>query len=356
MSFATRRNLRWEHPSHHNTRILFTTLALLASSLTLNTANAHPLVFAHCGASGYRPEHTAAAYELAIQQGANAIEPDLVFSKDGVLVARHENNMRETTDVAEKFPDRKTTKNFDGRDHEGWFAEDFTWDELKTLRAKERLADRDHSFDGQFPILRFVDVIAIAKAAGRPILILPELKHPTYFHSIGFDPETALVTALKAADWDSATAPVIVQSFEPTSLERLRTLSKVPAALLIEDSGAPFDYQSKGEALSYKDLLKPAQMERIRHFAEWIAPNKSLIHSCWFFGLFVDAPTSVIADAHKAGLKVLTWTLRKEVRFVPTCRFGDFEGEIQDLEADGVDAIFADQPDLVLEIMKGSHK
>lgn len=337
---------------HGKTQFLVFTFAVVAANVSFPLADAQPLVFAHRGASGYRPEHTAAAYELAIQQGAEAIEPDLVFSKDGVLIVRHENNMRETTDVSEKFPDRKTIKSIDGRDREGWFAEDFTWEELKTLRAKERLSDRDHSFDGQFPILRFVDVIAIAKAAGRPLLVLPELKHPTYFHSIGFDPESALVDALKGAGWDSPTAPVIVQSFEPTSLERLRTLSKVPAALLIEEAGAPFDYESKGEKITYKDLTTPIQMERISHFVEWIAPNKSLIQDCWFFGLFLSSPTSLISEAHKVGLKVVTWTLRKEVRFVPTCRFGNFEEEILDLKAAGVDAIFADQPDLALAILK----
>lgn len=335
------------------TRFFFSTFAFIVITRSISAA-ADPLVFAHRGASGYRPEHTAAAYELAIQQGANAIEPDLVFSKDGVLVVRHENNMQETTDVSEKFPNRKTTKNIDGRDREGWFAEDFTWEELKTLRAKERLSDRDHSFDGQFPILRFVDVIGIAKAAGRPLLILPELKHPTYFHKIGFDPESALVEALKIATWDAPTAPVIVQSFEPTSLERLRTLSKVPAALLIDESGAPFDYESTGEETpkTYRDLTTPVQMERIRHFAEWIAPHKSLIQNCWFFGLFVSAPSSLVSNAHKAGLKVATWTLRKETRFIPTCRFGNFDGELHDLVVAGVDAVFADQPDRVFEILR----
>lgn len=329
--------------------LLWTAFTLTTISFVARAAHPIPLVFGHRGASGYRPEHTSASYELAIAQGANAIEPDLVFSKDGVLVVRHENNMAETTDVAEKFPDRKTTKQIDGREREGWFAEDFTWDELRTLRAKERLADRDHSFDGQFPILRFVDVIAIAKAAIHPVMIVPELKHPSYFHSIGFDPEKSLVDALKEAGWNSATAPVIVQSFEPSSLKRLRTLSKVPSALLIDDSGTPYDYEVSGNPTTYSDLLKPEHLQEIKTFAEWIAPNKSLIQRCWFFGLFLDSPSTLIDAAHHAGLKVVAWTLRKEVRFVPTCRFGDFESEVHDLQDTGIDAVFADHPDLVIK-------
>ena len=303
----------------------------VANFLVMSTAFGRPLIFSHRGASGYRPEHTAAAYELAIEQGADAIEPDLVFSKDGVLVVRHENNISETTDVSTKFPDRKSTKEIDGKSVEGWFTEDFTWQELQTLHARERLTDRDHGFDDQFPILQFSDVIAIVKASKRPIMVIPELKHPSYFRTHGFDPESALVEALDKAQWNSATAPVIVQSFEPTSLERLRKLSEVPAALLIDADGQPFDYATTNDARTYLNLTDPSELKRIRSFAEWIAPHKSLIQSCWFFGIFVSDPT---------------WTLRKETRFVPTCRFGDFESEIQGLEQAGVDAIFTDQPDL----------
>ncbi len=206
-----------------------------------------PLILGHRGAAGYRPEHTLASYGSRSSMGANYIEPDLVATKDGVLIARHEPNITETTDVADhpEFASRKTTKTIDGVTQTGWFAEDFTLAEIKTLRAKERLPFRDHSFDGQFQIATFQEVIDLAKQksaeTGRTIGIIPETKHPSYFKSIGLPLENWLVDALNAAGWTDQSAPVIIQSFEVENLKELNALTNVRLVQLTDASDIALD-------------------------------------------------------------------------------------------------------------------
>ena len=199
-----------------------------------------PLVIAHRGASCYRPEHTLAAYALAIEMGADFIEPDLVSTRDGILVVRHENEIGSTTDVATRYPERRTTKVIDGDSVTGWFTEDFTWDELRTVRAKERLPFRPHTYDGQFAVATFDEVLALADSAGRrrgrPVGVYPETKHPTYFRSIGLPLEARLVGALRAHGLDRRDAPVFVQSFEADNLRALRGQTSVRLVRLVFDS------------------------------------------------------------------------------------------------------------------------
>lgn len=302
-----------------------------------------PIVIAHRGASGLRPEHTIAGYTLAIEQGADFIEPDLVPTKDGVLVARHENEISETTDVAAhpEFADRKTTKTIDGAPVTGWFTEDFTLAELKTLRAKERLPLlRGTAYDGKFEIPTFAEIIALAKA--HHVGIYPETKHPTYFASIGLETDTPLVAQLTAAGWDTADAPVFIQSFEVSNLKRLKGLTGVRLIQLMDAKGAPAD----GTMPSYAAMATPAGLRAIAGYAYGIGPNKTMIRD----GEAV--PTRLVADAHDAGLKVHPWTFRAENFFLPSTlragidprAHGDLGQEIARYLELGVDGFFTDFP------------
>jgi glycerophosphoryl diester phosphodiesterase len=269
-----------------------------------------PIVIAHRGASGLRPEHTLAAYELAIEQGADFIEPDLVPTKDGVLVARHENAIQDTTDVAARpqFADRKTTKTIDGQSITGWFTEDFTLAELKSLRAKERLPQLrpdNAAYDGRFAVPTFDEIIALAKRHG--VGVYPETKHPSYFRALGLQLEDALLASLAKAGWDGADAPVFIQSFEVANLKALAGRTKVRLIQLMDASGAPAD----GAASSYAAMATPEGMKAIARYAYGIGPNKALIRPG--DGL----PTSLVADAHAVGLKVHPWTFRAENVFLP---------------------------------------
>src|SRR5262245_17823262 len=192
---------------------------LVGAAVTISAAAvSQPLIIGHRGASGHRPEHTLAGSRLAAEMGADFIEPDLVVTKDGVLIARHENEIGGTTDAADKFPDRKRTKTIDGMPVTGWFSEDFTLAEIKTLRARERLPFRSHGWDGQFAIPTFDEVIALAqelgRELGRPVGIYPETKHPTYFRGIGLSIEDRMLASLERHGWNTADAPVFIQSFE----------------------------------------------------------------------------------------------------------------------------------------------
>src|SRR4029077_19663236 len=204
-----------------------------------------PLVIAHRGASGYRPEHTLAAYKLAIEMGADFIEPDLVSTRDGVLIARHENEISETTDIAGRpeFAARQATKRIDGREVTGWFTEDFTFAEIKTLRAKERLPFRDPSFNGRFEVPAFVEVLALARRksaeTGRTIGVYPETKHPTYFRSLGLPLEPPMLLALHEAGYQGRSAPVYLQSFEVENLRELRKATDLPIIQLLDSQGQP---------------------------------------------------------------------------------------------------------------------
>lgn len=316
-------------------------------------ASKAPIVIGHRGACGYRPEHTLASYELAIEMGADFIEPDLVSTKDGVLVARHENEISGTTDVAEKFPARKTAKTIDGQKVEGWFTEDFTLAELKTLRAKERLEFRDHSHDGKYEVPTFQEVIDLAKmqslAKGRTIGIYPETKHPTYFRSIGLGLEAPLVKALKAAGWDKAESPVFIQSFEIANLKDMRAMIDVPLVFLYDEPGMrPYDFVAANDKRTYADLMKPEELKAIAAFAKGIGPWKRLI-----VGENPDktlkAPNSLIEDAHKAGLVVHPYTFRNEPRYLAPEYKGDPEAEYIQFFKLGVDGVFSDFSDTAVK-------
>lgn len=313
-----------------------------------------PLVIAHRGASGLRPEHTLASYELAIEQGADVIEPDLVPTRDGVLVARHENEIGGTTDVAAHpaFARRRTTKTIDGRPVTGWFAEDFTLAELKTLRARERLPDvrpANTAFDGRFEVPTLAEVIALAKRrsaeTGRTIAIYPETKHPTYFASIGLATDEPLIRELHAAGWSTPDAPVFVQSFEVRNLQRNAGLTRLRLIQLLDGSGGPAD----GAQPSYAAMTTPAGLAEIARYAWGIGPNKAQLWSDDGQG---DTPTTLVADAHAAGLRVHPWTYRAENQFLPV-RFrhgtdpdahGNVAGEIERALRQGIDGFFTDFP------------
>ena len=300
---------------------------------------AKPLVIAHRGASGYVPEHTLAAYRLAIEQGADFIEPDLVISKDGVLVVRHENEISGTTDVAEhpEFASRRATKLIDGRAVPGWFAEDFTLAELKTLRARERLPKlrvANTRFDGQFEIPTFEEVLELAARAPRTVGVYPETKHPAYFESIGLPLEEPLVKALDRRGWRSKDAPVYLQSFEARSLRKLRGMTGLRLVQLLEDK-APYD------------------LAAIASYADAAGPNKNLLIPRRPDGTLGEA-TGFVREAHRLGLAVHAWTFRAENSFLPKdlrvgeepARAGDLEGELARFLALGLDGFFTDQPDI----------
>ncbi|WP_372340541.1 glycerophosphodiester phosphodiesterase [Sphingomonas sp. BT-65] len=312
---------------------------------------AKPIVIAHRGASGERPEHTLASYTLAIEQGADFIEPDLVMTKDGELVARHENNIADTTDVAShaEFKDRKTTKTIDGVKMTGWFTEDFTLAELKTLRAKERLPllrRGNTQYDGQFEVPTLREVIALAKSAavtrGRPVGIYPETKHPSYFASIGLPLEAKLLVELKAAGWDRADAPVFIQSFEVNNLKALSKQTKVRLIQLLDAEGGPADKAQP----SYAAMITPAGLKEIATYAAGIGPAKVMVVTN------DGAVTPLVADAHASGLKVHPWTFRAENFFLPAglrsginpAGHGRLEEEISRHLAAGVDGFFTDYP------------
>ncbi|WP_374127399.1 glycerophosphodiester phosphodiesterase [Sphingomonas sp. 28-62-11] len=314
-----------------------------------------PIVIAHRGASGLRPEHTIAAYRLAIEQGADFIEPDLVLTKDNVFIARHENDITGTTDVSTRpeFAGRKTTKTIDGASHTGWFTEDFTLREIKTLRAKERLPQfrpESATYDGRFEIPTLAEVIALAKEGsrltGRTIGIYPETKHPSYFQSIGKPMEAKLVAELKKVGWDSADAPVFIQSFEVNNLKALKGMTKVRLIQLMDAAGGPADAGKNSAPTSYAAMATPEGLRAIATYAYGIGPNKNVI---WDGKL---NPTSVVANAHAAGLRVHPWTFRAENAFLPAvyrsgtdpATHGDITAEIQAYLKFGVDGFFTDFP------------
>ena len=330
-----------------------------------------PTVIAHRGASALRPEHTLGAYQKAIDDGADIIEPDLVITQDGVLVARHENAIaivgadgalkEATTDVADRpeFAARKATKTIDGQQITGWFTEDFTLAELKTLRARERIpAQRpaNAAYNGQFEIPTLQEVIDLAKAqtakAGRVIGIYPETKHPTYFQSIGLPLEAPLLAVLEKNGWNHKDAPVFVQSFEVASLQALRKLSSVRLVQLVAPSGRPYDFvaQGAGEARSYADLITPEGLKDVARYANAIGPYKTLVVPVKDGALV--APTPLVERAHAAGLAVHIWTLRPENAFLPASYKGaptsdglvrgNSVGEIGAYLRAGVDGFFTD--------------
>jgi glycerophosphoryl diester phosphodiesterase len=321
------------------------------------------LVIGHRGASGYRPEHTRAAYELAFALGADAVEPDIVATKDGVLVLRHENEISGTTDVAThaEFADRRTTKRIDGLSLTGWFTEDFTWAELSTLRAVERLPQLrqgSSSFDGRYPILRLRELLDLlddaAERTGRDLRLVAEVKHPTYFASIGLPLDELIAAELRR--WNRPDR-LIVECFEQGVLTELRERGVDGRYVyLLESKGSAPDLVARfgRKALPYSAQLTASGLARLAKEVDGVSVDKRLL---------IDgvAATDLVARVHDAGLMAFTWTLRPENRFlVPGHRrgtsprdWGDWRREFELVLDTGVDGVFVDHPDLGLAARDG---
>jgi glycerophosphoryl diester phosphodiesterase len=315
-----------------------------------------PIIIAHRGTSGERPEHTLAAYQLAIDQGADFIEPDLVLTRDGVLVARHENEISGTTNVADhpEFANRRTTKTIDGEQMTGWFTEDFTLAELRTLRARERLPQLrpdNTAYDGQFLIPTFEEILELARDAsartGRTIGVYPETKHPSYFIQIGLPHEGPLLYLLDRFGHTTADAPIFIQSFEVRNLEALNRRTDVRLIQLIADSGGPAD----NAGLSYADMVTTDGLAQIARYADGIGPAKDMVITRTVLGALGES-TGLVARAHAAGLEVHPWTFRRENYFLPLNLrngvdprgAGDLAAEIRAFVVEGVDGLFTDNP------------
>lgn len=314
-----------------------------------------PAVIAHRGASGLRPEHTLEAYALGIDQGADFVEPDLVPTRDGVLVARHENEIGGTTDVADRpeFADLRTSKIVSGQAVTGWFTEDFSWAELRALRARERLPQlrpASAAHDGRSPLVRLEQIVALARQRSlllsRPIGVVAELKHAAYFDRLGL-PLDDLMADVMAREEIGPADPFFIESFEPGVLERLRPRVSAGLVQLMEPHGAPADRPDR----HYADMARPDGLRRVARYADAIGPAKALLVPRAADGSSL-APTSLAGDARKAGLKVFAWTFRSENFFLPMelrrgsdlSAHGDAAAEIRMFFDLGVDAVFSDFP------------
>ena len=344
-----------------------------------------PLVIGHRGASGYRPDHTLESYKLAIDMGADFIEPDLVATKDGVLVARHEPNITGTTDVATRpeFASRKTTKNVDGVNEEGWFVSDFTLAELKTLRAVQPLSDRDQSYNGKFQIPTFEEVLDLAKAegtkAGRTVGVYPGTKHPTFHSKLGLPLEDRLLAVLAKYGYTTKASPVIVQSFEVSNLKYLRSKTQVRLVQLVDANDVnadgsmdltapydkPYDFAVAGDSRTFASLLTPAGLKEIKTYADGIGPWKPYLIPSKQVDANNDGKaddlngdgkiderdrvmmpaTSVVKDAHAAGLFVHAYTFRNEAKRLASDFKGDPKAEYKLFFNLGVDGVFSDFTD-----------
>lgn len=350
-----------------------------------------PLVVAHRGASGYLPDHTLEGYAKAIELGADFIEPDLVATKDGVLIARHEPNLTATTDVSRKpeFADRKRKMMVDGKEEEGWFASDFTLAEIKTLRAIQPMADRSKAFDGQFMVPTFDEILTLraqkSKELKRDIGVYPETKHPTYHQQLGLALEKPLVDLLKKHQLDHKNAPVFIQSFETANLKALRKMTDNKLVFLLDgndvkpdgvvDSPRPYDFVISGDARTFADMLTPAGLKEIKTFADGIGPWKPYLIS-WQTKLDVNGkpvdvngdgvidqrdktlikPTQVVADAHKQGLLVHPYTFRNEPRYLAANFENHPEQEYRLFFELGVDGVFTDYTDTAVAVRRQMQK
>lgn len=360
----------------------FSAMPALAQYPTLS--GKPPIVIGHRGASGYLPDHTIESYKRAIEMGVDFIEPDLVSTKDGILIARHEPMLSGTTDIASKpeFASRKRKVKVDGVETDDWFAFDFTLDEIRTLRAIQPLKERDQSHNGKYPVPTFQDVIDLAKAEsrrlGRSIGVYPETKHPTLHMAVGVPLEDRLVEQLKAAGWTEKTSPVIIQSFEVANLKYLRTKTYVRLVQLIDADDVdkdgkpvlaapydkPYDFVVTGDKRSFADLLTKEGLADIKTYADGIGPWKIYImagrQEIGADGKpkdlngdgkideqdrILNAPSELIKNAHALGLFVHTWTFRSEPRRLASNYKGDPGLEYKAFYALGVDGVFADQPD-----------
>jgi glycerophosphoryl diester phosphodiesterase len=356
--------------------VRFINLALLGSLVSAPTkggaealtpsVKSTPIVIAHRGASGYVPEHTLAAYSIAILQGADFIEPDLVMTRDGALIARHDNVLDLTTDVAShpEFADRKTTKTVDGQPITGWFSEDFTLAEIRQLRAIERIPDvrpSNTKFNGMFTIPTLQEIIDLAKAmeatTGRPIGIYPETKHPTHFADQGLAMEEKLVDILHRNGYRGKAAPIYIQSFEVSNLQKLNQLTDLPLIQLLWIDGQPFDVAKNGGDLTYEDMATAKGLQQIAQYADGVGPEKYhfILPRNGDDTLDPKQATDFVRQAHAAGLMVHPFTFRAENQFLPgnlqsdsqaTSRFGDAAQEVRIFLELGIDGFFIDQPDL----------
>lgn len=371
---------------------LITVLLSPSSSAMPAATRPAPILIAHRGASGYRPEHTLAAYELAIAQGTDFIEPDLVLTKDRVAVARHEPTLatvnpdtgkviEATTDVASRpeFADRLITRELDGKPVRGWWASDFTLAELRKLRAVERLPDlrpASAAHDGRYEVPTFEEVVRLARRAstevGRTIGVYPETKHPAFHASIfpadtgsgpdvpHFPLEDAVLSVLRANYPDDPGAPVFIQSFEVANLRYLRGRTRLRLTQLVTATGRPYDFVLARDPRTYADLITPDGLRFVRTYADGLGPEKSLILPRRADGTLSRTPTSLVGDAHAAGLVVHPWTFRVENRYLPADLrtgstpegHGDLDAELRAFLDTGIDGLFSDFPDLAAARMR----
>ncbi|MEF9384310.1 glycerophosphodiester phosphodiesterase [Ralstonia solanacearum species complex bacterium KE056] len=355
--------------------MLTTAIALSACRLEYNHGGNHgdttPIatvqVIGHRGAPALRPEHTLASYQKAIDDGADIIEPDLVATQDGVLVARHENEISGTTNVADlpQFAGRRATKTIDGQSVTGWFTEDFTLAELKTLRARERIPDirpDNTAYNDQFDIPTLTEIISLARdqsaLRGRNIGLYPETKHPTYFQSIGLPLEDRLIAALRQDDFTASRTTVYIQSFEVANLKSIRNRigGSQPNWKLVQLLGTatqrPYDFTVANDARTYADLMTDQGLRDIAGYANGVGPDKSSVIALDANGALTD-PSDLIRNAHSAGLVVHPYTFRPENIFLPAAlRSGadnarNVSGSIQEIQAflrAGIDGFFTDDP------------
>ncbi|GGE05658.1 glycerophosphoryl diester phosphodiesterase [Tsuneonella deserti] len=336
-------------------------LALLAALVFAVPAHAQ-LIIAHRGASGERPEHTLAAYERAIDAGADFIEPDLVVTKDLVLVARHENELSDTTDVSTRseFADRRRSKEIDGELVNGWFAEDFTLAELRTLRAKERLPairPGNARYDGLYQVPTLAEILALVRAkqaeSGRTIGLYPELKHPTFLLGEGIDTVDLLVTALKKEGLDKVDSAIFIQCFEVTPLQRLGKLTEARLVQLVSPDGGPADEPG----VTYAEMLTPSGLAGIARYADAVGPDIRQVVGA------DGKATGLVEQAHAAGLKVHGWTVRKENAFLPAAfkkgsdpaATGEYAAAWGLLAATGIDGLFTDDPALAAGLRRSAR-
>jgi glycerophosphoryl diester phosphodiesterase len=359
-------------------------MALPGTALADRDKSVRPLVIGHRGAAGHLPEHTLESYALAIELGADYIEPDLVVTKDGHLIARHEPNMIGTTNVKDlpQFASRKSTRLVDGASETGFFASDFTLAEIRTLRAVQAAGERDQGFNGRFQIPTLDEIIHLAKKKsadeGRTIGIYPETKHPTYHQQLGLALEDRLLAVLQRHGWNHRGAPVFIQSFEQANLKYLRSKTSVRLVQLIDadDVAAdgtityaapfdrPYDWAVAGRAGTFGDLVTPAGLAEVRTYADGIGPWKPYLISSACITIVAGAcadingdglkneadrkllpPTAVVANAHAQGLLVHPFTFRNEQRRLASDYRGNPVNEYIAMYEHGVDGLFSDFAD-----------
>jgi glycerophosphoryl diester phosphodiesterase len=356
-----------------------TVMALTAATVVFSAAPAHAApstadvfgercrngltVIGHRGAWGYRPEHTLESYRLGMRLGAHIVEQDLISTKDGVLIARNSNELSSSTDVAAhpEFAARKTTKVVDGASLTGWFSEDFTLAEVKTLRATERMPDirpGNAAYNGKFQVPTLQEIIDLARAEGRRqhrrIGLYTETKRPTYFRSIGLSLEDMLIATLRRNGLNrrGADVPVHLQSFEPSSLQRLDRMSDLPVVQLVDAVGKPYDFVVSGDPRTYADLVTRDGMRWVHRYADVVAVNKDLIVPRDATG-HLGRPTTLVRDAHRAGLDVHAWRFANENTYLPAdfrvgtdpIRWGDHAAEYRLFYRLGIDGVLTDFPD-----------